>query len=590
MIKNTLLTLIILVCTILAKGNNTNYYVDATNGNDSNNGTSPATAWKTISKVNDFSFSPGDSILFKRGEMWRGGIQPNSSGSPSSPITYAAYEEGEKPLFLGSVSLNDADDWTPLGSNLWNTSGIFPTDVGFILLGNEHVDNVAIKRFKHEEVDEDKEYWYDDDKQRVVLFCTQNPAITYPSIEAARGTSMFSHFFQGTGDYIHFVGLALKHWNTVAIAIVGNTGWEIRNCNMTYGGGSRFQSVYSDFYSTTRYGCGVMVWLEAFDLVVDSCKFGYIYDDSLPPQSTGSNTANIRNMYYTNNIIYRDGMASMSHLFHDISENNTIKNVHYKNNVCIGTGYSWSEDGRRDANLFGFGLMLRVTLNSDVYVTDNVFYEPSAHCLAHFSPHDPVEMDRNYYYQESGNMISVSDFDIGLWQKYDRGYGLDSLDIKNYKKSSRFYTMSEFSDYQKETGFDANSVTGNMLAVKEAARSKVSGRDLRLLNELFAQIDAEVDKVPAAFKLLYPEDGENVSNGKLILEWEDSSDPLGIAYYEVWIDESHVANVTTSQYTTTAFSDGEHSWYVIAVNGKGRWTLASNTSTFTTPCGLKSDY
>jgi len=42
--------------------------VDATNGNDRNNGTSPSTPWKTIAKVNASRFYPGNQILIKRGE------------------------------------------------------------------------------------------------------------------------------------------------------------------------------------------------------------------------------------------------------------------------------------------------------------------------------------------------------------------------------------------------------------------------------------------------------------------------------------------------------------------------------------------
>jgi hypothetical protein len=44
------------------------YYVDATNGNDLNSGTSELTPWKTIAKGNASRFYPGDQILFKRGE------------------------------------------------------------------------------------------------------------------------------------------------------------------------------------------------------------------------------------------------------------------------------------------------------------------------------------------------------------------------------------------------------------------------------------------------------------------------------------------------------------------------------------------
>ena len=45
------------------------YYVSSLSGDDSNNGTSPATAWKTIERVNRVipSLKPGNSVLFERG-------------------------------------------------------------------------------------------------------------------------------------------------------------------------------------------------------------------------------------------------------------------------------------------------------------------------------------------------------------------------------------------------------------------------------------------------------------------------------------------------------------------------------------------
>jgi len=53
------------------------YYVDATNGNDANNGTSELTTWKTIAKVNASKFNPGNQILSKRREMWRQNVNPS---------------------------------------------------------------------------------------------------------------------------------------------------------------------------------------------------------------------------------------------------------------------------------------------------------------------------------------------------------------------------------------------------------------------------------------------------------------------------------------------------------------------------------
>jgi hypothetical protein len=48
--------------------------VDATNGNDSNNGLSESTSWKTIAKVNSSNFNPGGEILFKGGRFGEGNL------------------------------------------------------------------------------------------------------------------------------------------------------------------------------------------------------------------------------------------------------------------------------------------------------------------------------------------------------------------------------------------------------------------------------------------------------------------------------------------------------------------------------------
>jgi hypothetical protein len=82
----------------------TTYYVDSKSGRDDNNGTSIASPWKTISKVNSFHFNAGDEILFKRGEVWKETIIVNRDGSSSSPIIYGAYGSGEPPLLDGSSS------------------------------------------------------------------------------------------------------------------------------------------------------------------------------------------------------------------------------------------------------------------------------------------------------------------------------------------------------------------------------------------------------------------------------------------------------------------------------------------------------
>jgi hypothetical protein len=78
------------------------YYVDYTGGNDSNDGMSSTSAWKTMDKVNASTFVPGDTILFKRGEIWYHQLTPVCNGSIGNYITYGAYGTGVRPIIDGS--------------------------------------------------------------------------------------------------------------------------------------------------------------------------------------------------------------------------------------------------------------------------------------------------------------------------------------------------------------------------------------------------------------------------------------------------------------------------------------------------------
>lgn len=106
----------------------TAYYVDASGGNDSNSGTSPENAWRTIAKVNQFSYSssspanlqPGDSILFKRGEIWREMLYLQKfHPTAEAPVTIGAYGSGALPIINGAQRITN---WSDQGGNVWRAS------------------------------------------------------------------------------------------------------------------------------------------------------------------------------------------------------------------------------------------------------------------------------------------------------------------------------------------------------------------------------------------------------------------------------------------------------------------------------------
>lgn len=77
------------------------YYVDATLGNDMNDGSTPTKAWKTLDKASVVELNPGDTLFFKKGEVFNGVLEITAEGSKEQPIVIDAYGEGDKPSIRG---------------------------------------------------------------------------------------------------------------------------------------------------------------------------------------------------------------------------------------------------------------------------------------------------------------------------------------------------------------------------------------------------------------------------------------------------------------------------------------------------------
>lgn len=113
------------------------FYVSQ-NGNDSNDGLSENTAWKTLSKVTTSfgarTITNRDTIFFKRGDKFRGTITVNAHD-----ILIGSYGDENKPKPQISVSpYNGATqgEWQEVKTNIWkytvNGQDPFINDVGVI--------------------------------------------------------------------------------------------------------------------------------------------------------------------------------------------------------------------------------------------------------------------------------------------------------------------------------------------------------------------------------------------------------------------------------------------------------------------------
>jgi hypothetical protein len=108
--------LLLLILSVGARA--TTYYVSSSAGSDSNNGTSSSTPWQTIAHVNGQTLSPGDSVLFKRGDVWNESLAPASSGISGNPIAFDAYGTGAAPNLTGYYAV-PSSAWVLVTGNAW---------------------------------------------------------------------------------------------------------------------------------------------------------------------------------------------------------------------------------------------------------------------------------------------------------------------------------------------------------------------------------------------------------------------------------------------------------------------------------------
>lgn len=158
---NKLAFFLLLSCLLIACSNTSvSYYLDATNGNDSNTGTSPKQAWRSMDKLNRVLLNPGDKVLLKRGEIFNGELEISAQGTPERRIYVEAYGEGDtKPCIVGhdtsmyAVRIYNSDYVTFQNIEIVNTgkqpvayrSGLKVESLDYGISRNIVVNNVTVR-------------------------------------------------------------------------------------------------------------------------------------------------------------------------------------------------------------------------------------------------------------------------------------------------------------------------------------------------------------------------------------------------------------------------------------------------------------
>ena len=147
--------ILIFLNAFVLNGQSKTYFISPT-GNDSNSGLAIVESWKTLDKINQVIFQPGDQILFETGGRWYGQLRPQGSGAEGKPVILSSYGDGPRPVInIGraegaGIRLTNQSWWEI--SNMEITSGAAP-EIGIGRQGivavakgdDQHVKHIIVR-------------------------------------------------------------------------------------------------------------------------------------------------------------------------------------------------------------------------------------------------------------------------------------------------------------------------------------------------------------------------------------------------------------------------------------------------------------
>ena len=394
-----------------------NIFYVSNNGDDSADGKTPETAWKTLERLKGIAamkdIKAGDVVLFERGGEWRGNL------SCIAGVTYSAYGEGAKPI-INSSKRNYADP------SLWEQ-----TEYPNIYKCTQYISNVGIMAFDftgilgnynetlgtlkiagvdgvttYADLKNDLEFFSDLSSGSLYLYCENgNPGDRFSNIEIGSEGGCVSVSAPGNVTIDNFT---FRFTGTHAIGIGGLKNVTVQNCTFDYLGGSILRGFHG--VNTTRYGNALQVY--------GSCDGWYLYNNWIyqiydtgvthqynSPYDHGS--ATMDNVKYIGNVI--EYCHWSIEYYNPDYENgvHTFYNTYIADNICRLNGYGWGSVPRMTgATLFQSA---GITENTENFVTENNIFDRSAGKLINvYSVGDrKLELRDNIYVQKAGALMGA---------------------------------------------------------------------------------------------------------------------------------------------------------------------------------------
>ncbi len=349
----------------------------------------------TLNEVSSLKLSPGDAVLFMRGDTFRGYM------TCSAGVTYSAFGYGEKPVLMRSPENGSGSSkWELIysdnsGKKIWKYYNEEYVDVGAINLINSQGEHfVAYKEIPDyrnqqfwirgkigtpgyefdviEQLDHNYEFFHEACYSAgsngtklslsngcptsaavgpLYLRCDNgNPGELYPQIEFNLKINCISI----GGDNVTVDNICIKYFGSHGIGAGTTNGLTVTNCEIGWGGGSiqHYDVIDSSGGRAGRFGNGVEIYGALTNYTIDNCYVYEIYDAGITHQISAKTSGNyfMEGVYYTNNVL----LNSSYNIEYFMSKNSVtnsdgtlplqeryMKNVYFTNNILRGAGYGW---------------------------------------------------------------------------------------------------------------------------------------------------------------------------------------------------------------------------------------------------------
>ncbi len=335
----------------------TAYYISAT-GDDAADGKSPATAWRTMQKLQHEPdmFQEGDAVLFERGGVYRG------RGFIRSGVTYAAYGEGPKPCLYGSWhNYADASLWAPTERDgVWKIH--LPeedTDIGNIIF--DHGVACGRKRLTNE-LDIETAFYFSAEEQTLYLkHSAGNPGEMYADIELAAHFTLLHSNKYWTHDVL-IENLCIKYAGCHGIQFLAESDRiTVRNCEIGYIGGCMLYWTRPDgTKDAARFGNGFEMIDSGRDIVVENNWVYQCFDAGITHQSGSPAQIEVNRLRFADNLLE---YSPYNIEYYDNKDLGMIYNSVYENNIMRFAG-------------FGYGTLDRFGSSTIVVAHVSAYYRP----------------------------------------------------------------------------------------------------------------------------------------------------------------------------------------------------------------------